>query len=100
MIFKSYKKQEQKVHFLGMMDGPNEIMYMSPFGEYIDTWDSSAAVWTGLNGIEFDKTPTGLINGKYEEEVDFNFITEDLNKIELAQTNMEYIDRLCYGYIW
>lgn len=100
LIFRSYKAQGQKVHFLGMMDGPNEIMYMSPFANYIDTWDSSAAVWAGLNGIEFDKSPTGLINGKFEEEVDFNFRTEDIDLLDLAVANMEYIDRLCYGYIW
>lgn len=100
MIFRSFKKQGQKVHFLGMMDGPNEIMYMSPFGDYIDTWDSSAAVWAGLNGIAFDQSPTGLINGKFEEEVDFNFRTENVDLLDLAAANMEYIDRLCYGYIW
>ena len=100
LIFRGFKFQGQKVHFLGMMDGPNEIMYMSPFADYIDTWDSSAAVWTGLNGISFDKTPTGLVNGKFEEEVDFNFFTDDNEKIDLAKSNMEYIDRLCYGYLW
>ena len=100
LIFRGYKAQGQKVHFLGMVDGPNEIMYMSPFGDYIDTWDSSAAVWAGLNGIGFDKTPTGLIDGKFEEEVDFKFKTDDTALIDLAKSNMEYIDRLCYGYIW
>ena len=100
LIFRGYKAQGQKVHFLGMMDGPNEIMYMSPFANYIDTWDSSAAVWAGLNGIGFDLSPTGLINGKFEEEVDFNFRTEDIDLLDLAAANMEYIDRLCYGYIW
>jgi hypothetical protein len=100
LIFRGYKAQGQKVHFLGMMDGPNEIMYMSPFANYIDTWDSSAAIWAGLNGIAFDSSPTGLINGKFEEEVDFNFRTEDIDLLDLAAQNIEYIDRLCYGYIW
>ena len=73
LIFSTLKTKGTKVHFLGMMDGPNEIMYMEPFGKFIDTWDSSAAVWAGLNGISFDNSPTGLFDGKFEHEVDFQF---------------------------
>lgn len=100
MIFHAFKKQKQKVHFLGMVDGPNEIMFMSPFAEYIDTWDSSAAIWAGLNGISFDKSPTGILGGKFEKEVDFDFETDNVSNLDLARSNMEYIDRLCYGYLW
>jgi hypothetical protein len=100
LIFPSMKSHGQKVHFLGMMDGPNEIMYASPFAKYIDTWDSSAAIWAGLNGIKFDNTPTGLLSGKFEKEVDFDFETDDTNLISLAKENMEYIDKLCYTYIY
>ena len=100
LIFPSMKSHGQKVHFLGMMDGPNEIMYAEPFGKYIDTWDSSAAIWAGLNGIKFDNTPTGLLSGKFEKEVDFDFETNDNDLISLAKDNMEYIDKLCYAYIY
>lgn len=100
MIFRGYKAQGQKVHFLGMVDGPNEIMFMNPFAEYIDTWDSSSAVWAGLNNVEYDKSPTGLINGKFELEVDFDFETDDNEKIELAKKNMEWIDRIGAAYLW
>ena len=100
LVFPSMKSHGQKVHFLGMMDGPNEIMYAEPFGKYIDTWDSSAAIWAGLNGIRFDNTPTGLLSGKFEKEVDFDFETNDNNLISLAKENMEYIDKLCYTYIY
>ena len=100
MIFPIIKDNGQRVHFLGMMDGPNEIMYASPFAKYVDTWDSSAAVWAGLNGIEFDGTPTGLINGKFEKEVDFDHHEFDQSFIDLAKKNMEYIDKLCYSYMW
>ena len=58
----------------------------------IDTWDSSAAVWAGLNGIAFDNSPTGLMNGKFELEVDFNAKFEDTT---IACSNMAYIDQLC-----
>ena len=60
----------KKIHFLGMVDGPNEISLVRDF--HIDTWDSSAGVWAGLNGISFDNSPTGLINGKFEKHVDFS----------------------------
>ena len=100
MIFHTLKAKGTKVHFLGMVDGPNEIMYMSPFGKFIDTWDSSAAIWAGLNGIKFDRSPTGLINGKFEEEVDFDHECTDNARLELARSNIEYIDKLCYAYIY
>lgn len=64
----------KKIHFLGMTDGPGEIRLMEPFKAYIDTWDSSAAIWLGLHaGKTFDTSPTGIIGGKYEEEVDFHY---------------------------
>jgi hypothetical protein len=85
----------KKIHFLGMVDGPNEIDNLGLLSSHVDTWDSSAAVWCGLNGIEFDNSPTGLINGKFEEEVDFNFSTEDMSLFDKAKKNIEFIDRLC-----
>lgn len=99
-IFPNFKHNGQKVHFLGMLDGPNEVMYCEPFKGYIDTWDSSAAIWAGLNAIPFDNSPTGLINGKFEHEVDFNFKTEDNTLIKIARNNMHYIDRNGYAYLW
>jgi hypothetical protein len=84
---------DKKIHFLGMVDGPNEIELCSQFD--IDTWDSSAAIWAGLNKIAFDSSPTGLIDGKYEKEVDFNFSTLDKGRIDLAKSNMKYINDLC-----
>lgn len=99
-ILSNFKRYGTKVHFLGMVDGPNEIMFMEPFGKYIDTWDSSAAIWAGLNGIQFDRSPTGLFNGKFEHEVDFNAFVGDSAKIEIAKQNINYIDMLCYAYIW
>lgn len=99
-IFYDIKANGQKVHFLGMVDGPNEIQYMWPFAKWIDSWDSSSAVWAGLNAIQYDDTPTGLRDGKFELEVDFDFKTIDSAKIALAKQNMEYIDRICNAYLW
>ena len=77
-----------------MVDGPNEIDLVKDYHNVITTWDSSAAIWAGMNGIGFDNSPTGLINGKFEEEVDFNYHTSDNTKIDLAKFNMKYIDKL------
>lgn len=83
----------KKIHFLGMVDGPNEIQLCHPRFK-IDTWDSSAAVWAGLNGIAFDRSPTGLINGKFEEEVDFDFRSTDRDKIIMALENCRTINNM------
>lgn len=98
-ILSDIKRNGKKIHFLGMVDGPNEIMFMNPFIGFIDTWDSSAAVWLGLNNQTFDDTPTGRRDGKFEDEVDFNFKTEVVDFIEKAMDNMEYIDGLCKEYL-
>ena len=86
----------KKIHFLGMLDGPNEISLMRDF--HIDTWDSSAGIWTGLNSVQFDWSPTGLVEGKFEKHVDFEANIEDNNLIELAKTNMGKIDELVNRY--
>ena len=83
------------INFLGMVDGPNEIEMCKDFG--IDTWDSSAAVWAGLNGVEFDNSPTGLFNGKFEKHVDFQAKIEDNALVQLAKHNMDYINELVRG---
>ena len=93
------REKDKLIHFLGMLDGPNEIMYMHPFAEYIDTWDSSAAVWLGLNDQEFDDSPTGIMDGKFEKEVDFDLDYVDNERIYKALKNMNYIDKLCEDYL-
>lgn len=88
----------QKIHFLGMVDGPNEIELLAMFHQDIDTWDSSAAVWLGLHGRTFDDSPTGLIDGKFEKEVDFYHPYDDnTNNIMCVNSNIDYIDLLCEG---
>jgi len=98
-------QNKQKLHFLGMVDGPNEVQFLAPFRKYIDSWDSSSAIWHGLNGYGFDDTPGGLMHRKYHMPVDFNHKPEqdkDDNDffINLAKENMEHIDRLVYAYLW
>jgi hypothetical protein len=93
----SRDKLFNRFHCLGMVDGPNEIELLRPYHDWIYTWDSSAAVWAGLNNVRFDNTPTGLVNGKFEKEVDFDYIDDKLrnrNDDDLFH-NMRVIDELC-----
>lgn len=83
----------KSIHFLGAVDGYREVELLKDFN--IDSWDSSSAPWAGLNGIAYDNSPTGLINGKFEKEVDFDFHTTDTDLINLAKANMKKIDDLC-----
>lgn len=85
-----------KIHCLGMVDGPNEIELLSEFHDFIYSWDSSSAVWAGLNGVEYDGTPTGLINGKFSLEVDFKFDQKlKPNRLLAVRRNMSIIKMMC-----
>jgi hypothetical protein len=91
-ILEAIKQNNKMLHMLGMVDGPNEVVLVKDFLPYINTWDSSAAVWAGLNGIAFDNSPSGLINGKFEKEVEFDLHVSDNALIKLAHKNCRYID--------
>lgn len=84
----------KRFHCLGMTDGPREIELLKKFHQYIASWDSSAAVWCGLHGIKFDGTPTGLVNGKFEKEVDFSCDLGYDNNWAVLQ-NIKYINDRC-----
>lgn len=95
-FFHEVNRNDKKIHFLGMVDGPNEILLVKPWLKYIDTWDSSAAVWAGLNGIEFDNSPSGLVGGKLESEVHFNHNTATPADLCRAMRNINFIDERFY----
>jgi len=97
-ILSLIKANGKKIHMLGMLDGPGEIRLMDTFKDYIDTWDSSAAIWLGLHaGKTFDSSPTGLLHGKYEEEVDFNY--ENKRGVLTAVINKSIIDNYIQMYL-
>ena len=87
------ERSHKRFHCLGMTDGPNEIEMLnySGYRPYIFSWDSSAAVWAGLNHITFDQSPSGLIGGKFEKEVDFDYQGPYTNEVT---SNIKYIDSL------
>ena len=91
-ILEDIREYGKMVHFLGMVDGPNEINLVARWLDYIDTWDSSAAVWAAMCGIEFDNSPTGLIAGKNEIEVDFDHDSATIDQVAAAMRNIRYID--------
>jgi hypothetical protein len=93
-FFSKALRNNKKLHLLGMLDGPNEIWLLKDFIKVFHTWDSSAAVWAGLHGIKFDSSPTGLINGKFEKEVDFASDDATIEEIGIAMQNCKYIDNL------
>lgn len=87
------KYNGKKIHCLGMTDGPREVDLMASWVVMgmVDSWDSSAAVWAGIEGVRFDNSPTGLIDGKVKSHVDFN-IAFDETKVDDIMYNMTYID--------
>ena len=66
------EKAINRFHFLGALDNMYELQMCKEFFPFIKSSDSSVAAWRGLNMIEFDSSPTGMITGKFEKEVDFN----------------------------
>lgn len=86
----------RRFHCLGMTDGPREIDLLRPYHQHIFSWDSSTAIWHGIHNIRYDKSPTGLRDGKYEEEVDFDIApTKDLESLNAIDYNIELIDQMC-----
>ena len=93
-ILAKIHNNKKKVHFLGMLDGPNEIELVRDYHSYINSWDSSAASWLGANERQFDNSPSGLMDGKFEEPVDFNFPL-NLKTLRHIHFNRYIIDQLC-----
>ena len=91
-----YRPENARVfHFLGMTEGPNEIRLVKRYWKYIASWDSSSAVWHGVNYIHYDESPTGLRNGKFEREVDFRFNNQLMHdQVEDIKYNIQYIDNI------
>ena len=85
----------KRFHCLGMVDGPNEISLLKKFHQMIFSWDSSAAIWAGIHEISFDESPTGLVDGKFEKEVDFGFNRKlTYNQESDIIHNIDYINKL------
>ena len=90
------ERANKRFHCLGMTDGPNEISLLKEYHHTIFSWDSSSAIWHGMNNIKYDQSPTGLRHGKLELEVDFNYNgPQSFDELTVIKYNMQYIDKLC-----
>lgn len=89
-------KTFQRFHCLGMTDGPREIDLLRQYHSNIFSWDSSTAIWHGIHNIKYDNSPTGLRNGKFEKEVEFDIaLTETVDGISNMCYNMKLVDKMC-----
>ena len=96
-FFHICEENDVYIHLLGMLDGPIEIDLYRRWLKRIDTWDSSSAIWHGLNGIEYDDTATGLKDGKLQLHVDFDHKSGTIHDMVKCVRNMEHMDRRIRG---
>jgi hypothetical protein len=83
-------------HFLGLGQ-PREILLQRQIG-LIDSNDSSSPIWHGINGIGYDVSFGGLINGKIEAPVEFDMISsteEKRRQFPTIMNNITFIQKLC-----
>lgn len=99
-FFYNIHKHSKKLHMLGMLDGPNELLIVKDYLKFFNSWDSSAAVWCGLNDIKFDESPTGLKDGKFKEHVDFSHSSATIDQIAIVMKNIKYIDNIVEKNRW
>lgn len=73
----------KKIHMLGMTDSVFEVSLVKPYHFAIASWDSSAAVWNGVQGIRVDQ-----MLGKNLKPVDFDAKVE---WVEICNMNIKTI---------
>jgi hypothetical protein len=89
-------------HYLGLGDGPREILTQRALG-VMDTNDSSSPFWHGIHGILLDDSATGLVDGKSKIEVDFHIEKKKVNRSvdnkkmsveSMIQANVEWMEKI------
>lgn len=86
-------KGKIKHHYLGLGQ-PREILLQRQLG-LIDSNDSSSPIWHGLQGIAYDRSWGGLINGKSPVPVDFSVnYALTANMVDTINSNIALIDNL------
>lgn len=85
--------KELKHHALGM-GSPREIVVQKAIG-FIDSNDSSSAIWHGLHGVKYDTSPSALIGGKLPIPVDFErkFVIDSYLQDVIAH-NIQYMESM------
>jgi hypothetical protein len=75
-----------------MLDSVDEIKAIKPFEHLVNSWDSSAAVWYGVNGLSVKSRKS-----KFTVPVDFMKITDDKELHAVCEDNVNYIKGLING---
>ena len=75
---------KKKIHLLGATDSCWELGMLSPFSDYVYSWDSSAAIWQGhLGNVLRQQTRKDCTAVDFSVEVNWNlFIKENINFLE------------------
>ena len=79
---------EKRFHILGMLGSVDEIKRLTYYSKLIHSWDTSAAVWYGIN----DLTVEGRTE-KFTKHVDFDIEFQD-DKVEQIIANINYMRSL------
>lgn len=93
----------KRVHMLGMLDTVREISLCKMFEKYIYSWDSSAAVWAGMNcetladryskfELPVDFSATSLLGYMVEQNIDF--VNSLLSKTHQKSFELSYLNNL------
>lgn len=96
-------KLYKRVHMLGMLDTVREISLCKMFEKYIYSWDSSAAVWAGMNceplvdryskfELPVDFSATSLLGYMVEQNIDF--VNSLLSKTHQESLELSYLNNL------
>lgn len=68
---------EKRFHVLGMLGSVDEIERLTHYSELINSWDTSAAYWYGMNGLSVQGRTE-----KFKDSVDFDSELEHTNHID------------------
>jgi len=89
-------RDDLQFHYLGA-SSIREFIIQRAIG-IIDSFDTSSAIWHGINGVKFDDTATGLINGKIDLPVDFDIKYNNNQEMEdCIMHNINFIEQTILG---
>jgi len=69
---------KKKIHLLGATDSVRELSLLKPFEEYIESWDSSAAIWQGHLGNQLAmQKRKDCTHVEFDKDIKFNLLMDD-----------------------
>ena len=79
---------QNKLHILGMLGTVDEIKRLSYYEDVINSWDTSAAIWYGVNGLSVEGRTE-----KFADAVDFDLPVKNFS-VSLVLDNINYMKEL------